>query len=87
MNKWLMIGALLIAFPVIAALAEPRPSLPGPWVPQQGEGDTLHGIWMVNASSGQVYRCGQFAASAVCVEAKMVTAEQWNHPAQQQPAR
>jgi hypothetical protein len=78
MSRWLIVAAMLAASPVMAADARRAP-VPNYdlWSPQQGESDSFHGIWVVNATSGRVYRCYQVVGNPTCIEATMMTAEQW----------
>ena len=85
--KWLMVAVALLVSPAIAADAPGRQPPPGEWSIQAGEADTLHGVWVVNSSTGKVYRCVQYAAQASCVEATMFTAEEWARRSQQPPSR
>jgi hypothetical protein len=83
MMKWLILAALLVVSPAIAADAPVR-QIAGDWTILPGETDTLHGIWMVSGSTGKIYRCQQYAGQAACVEAAMFTAEQWAQKTHQQ---
>jgi hypothetical protein len=85
MTKWLIAAALLLVSPAMAA--DMRPGSPATWLPQPGENDTFHGVWVVNSTTGQVYRCNQVGGSAVCIEAKMMSIDEWNRLAQQNQQR
>src|SRR5580658_11055688 len=68
MSKWLIVVSIMLGSPAIAADAQTRPPSSGPWSAQEGESDTLHGIWVVNSATGTVYRCAQFAGVPTCIE-------------------
>jgi hypothetical protein len=77
MIRMFVAGAIVISSPAMAADVPTRPPASA-WTALQGESDALHGVWLVDAASGKVYRCSQYAGTAVCIEAKKMTADEWS---------
>jgi hypothetical protein len=75
MIKSLTVATLLIASATMSAGAQV--SEPGQGTTIQKLDDRRHGIWIMNPGNGTIYWCQQVSGGPTCVEARVITAQEW----------